>query len=360
MPRIRLLLRMQIALWLGLTTPQALHAQVGGATGGGDRIEGRVKPLPIPYANYSRSFGWAIGGIPMALFNPVAADTLSPSSIAGAFGMYTENETWAVGGFTTLYLWEDRWRVQAAGGTGSVNFQFFLDSPVEGWIPYNTAADFMNASIDRKVFGNGYLGLGYQYTRFESSTDLLPGSAETRLHGLSLRGSLDRRPSIRYPREGSVANAKFTIFPDWTGNGSQASVVRLDYTHFTPVREDRDVFASRAFAGIGIGDVSFNQQFIVGGTDIRGYSKGEYRGDSVLAIQGEYRWNVLPRIGFVGFLGAAWVFGSVNEEHDGRILPGIGTGFRFTADRETHLNVGLDIAAGRGDWSLSFRFGEAF
>ena len=360
MPRIRLLLRIHIVLCLALTTPGTLHSQVGAATGGGDRIEGRVKPLPIPYANYSRSFGWAVGGIPMVLFNPVAADTLSPSSIAGAFGMYTENETWAVGGFTTLYLGEDNWRVQAAGGTGSVNFQFFLDSPVEGWIPYNTAADFLNASVDRKVFENGYLGLGYQYTRFETSSELFPDSVDTRLHGFVLRGSWDRRPSVRYPRGGSVANVKITSFPDWIGNNSGASVVRLDYTHYTPVREARDVLAGRAFAGIGIGDVSFNQQFVVGGTDIRGYSQGEFRGDRVFAVQGEYRWNVLPRIGFVGFLGAAWVFGSLNEEDDGRILPGIGTGLRFTADKETHLNVGLDVAVGRGDWSFSFRFGEAF
>ena len=63
-----------------------------------------------------------------------------------------------------------------------------------------------------------------------------------------------------------------------------------------------------------------------------------------------------PSIGFVGFLGAAWVSGSFNEEENGRILPVIGTGTWFTADMETHLNVGFAIAAGRGDWSLSFSF----
>ena len=62
----------------------------------------------------------------------------------------------------------------------------------------------------------------------------------------------------------------------------------------------------------------------------------------------------------VGFGGLASVFGSLNEEDDGTILPAIGTGIRFTADTETNLNVGLDIAFGRGDWGLYFKFGEAF
>jgi hypothetical protein len=66
------------------------------------------------------------------------------------------------------------------------------------------------------------------------------------------------------------------------------------------------------------------------------------------------------RLGLVGFLGLASVFEAVNEDDDGRILPGGGAGFRFTADTETNLNVGVDVARGRGDWSVSFQFGEAF
>lgn len=348
------------SMGIALASPGALRGQVGGGVGSGDRIEGRAKLLPIPYLGYNRSLGWAFGAVPTVLFNPVSADKVSPSSIAGGFGMYTTNKTWGAGGFTVLFLDEDRWRVTAAGGTGTVKFQFFLDQPVDAWIPYSTAADFALLSLERRVWRDAFLGLGYQYSGYETSTDSGEAPPAMGLHGLRVSGSLDRRSGVRYPRDGSVSNAKLMTYPEWLGNESGSSVVTLDHVHYKSLRGGRDVLAGRAFAGMGIGEVSFNQQFIVGGKDIRGYSKGKYRGDDLIAIQAEYRWNVRPRIGFVGFAGAAWLFEAVNEEDEGRALPGAGAGFRFTADTETHLNVGLDIAFGRDDWSLSFRFGEAF
>jgi hypothetical protein len=111
---------------------------------------------------------------------------------------------------------------------------------------------------------------------------------------------------------------------------------------------------------INVGDLTFNQQYVVGRVDIRGYTQGEYRGSYLLAIQSEYRYNFWKRWGAVGFFGLATVFDSFNESQNGKILPGIGTGFRFTAFTESHMNVGLDIAGGTGDWGIYFRIGEAF
>ena len=71
-------------------------------------------------------------------------------------------------------------------------------------------------------------------------------------------------------------------------------------------------------------------------------------------------WNFAGRWGLVGFLGFATVFESINEEDDGRILPGVGTGIRFTAFTDNNMTVGIDIATGDGDWGLYFRIGEAF
>jgi hypothetical protein len=79
----------------------------------------------------------------------------------------------------------------------------------------------------------------------------------------------------------------------------------------------------------------------------------------MLALQGEYRWNFHPRLGAVGFAGVATIFDAVNADDDGKLLPSVGTGFRFTADTETNMNVGMDIAVGLDDWGIYFRIGEA-
>ncbi len=75
-----------------------------GLGGNNGRIKDDFKFLPIPYINYSRSIGFQLGALPMAQFNPVSKDTLSPSSLAGLFGMYSTNETDFFMGFAKLYL----------------------------------------------------------------------------------------------------------------------------------------------------------------------------------------------------------------------------------------------------------------
>ena len=131
----------------GIVLLAAGTASARPGTGSDSRIDGSHKILPLPYLNYNRSIGFQYGAIPMVLFNPVRSDTLSPSSVVGGFLMGSENKTWFAMGFTMLYFDQDNWRFLAAGGTGSVNFQFFLDSPVNSWIPYNTEADIFYACV---------------------------------------------------------------------------------------------------------------------------------------------------------------------------------------------------------------------
>jgi outer membrane protein assembly factor BamA len=333
----------------------------GGAGGSSDaRIEGRYKIVPLPYLNYSRSLGWTFGALPMVMFNPVEQDTISPSSVAGLLGMYTTNDTWFGLGFSKVYFDEDTWRVAVAGGKGSFNFQFYLDNPIDLWVPYNARGDFAYAEVQRRIVRSLYGGVNYVYMHVRNSTDLFPQSLTTTLNGLGLKATMDTRSNVYYPRSGTHANLEYTTYPEAFGNDVASNTIDIDYNHFWSFRQDRDVLAARAFAGLGIGDLAFSQQYIVGRTDIRGYTQGAHRGNYLLAVQGEYRWNFFKRWGAVGFAGLATVLDSLNEADDGRILPGIGAGIRFTAFTDNNMNVGLDIAAGDGDWGVYFRIGEAF
>lgn len=333
---------------------------VGGGGDGGSRIEGKFKFLPLPYINYDRSLGFSIGALPMAMFNPVEKDTISPSSVVGILGMYTTNDTWFGMGFGKFYFFEDDWRFTTAGGLGSVNFQFYVDNPVNGWIPYNTEIDLFLIQAERKIIKNLYGGISYVYMKFNTELKDLEYNSTVTLNGLGLNLSIDKRSNVYYPRSGFLSNAKFFTFPDFFGNEYVSNKIELDHNHYFSTRQGIDVVAGRLFAGIGIGDLSFNQQFIVGQTDIRGYTQGEFRGNNQLALQGEYRWNFHPRIGAVGFLGVTTIFDAINSNDNGKILPGVGTGFRYTVSKDTQFKVGLDVAAGLNDWGIYFRIGESF
>ena len=333
---------------------------VGGGNNG--RIEGSFKFLPIPYINYNRSIGFQIGAIPMAQFNLTQKDTLSPSSMAGLFGMYSENKTYFLMGFSKLYFDEDNWRITLAGGRGSVNFQFYLEAPIDKWIPYNTELDIFFIEAQRRVYNKIYFGLSYIYLKFDTKLESSEAVVTQQLDGIGLKATMDYRTNIYYPRDGFLSNLQYFTYPEFMGNEFVSNKIQLSHNHFYSIREEKDVVAARAYVGLGLGDLTFNQQFIVGtGDDIRGYSQGEYRGNYMLTLQGEYRWNINDsKFGVVGFLGIATVFEAINEDHSGQILPGVGAGIRYVVSEETNMNVGMDIAAGKNDWGLYFRIGESF
>ena len=329
--------------------------------GGTDLGDKNFDFIPLPYINYSRSLGFTLGAIPMAMYKLNPTDSISPASVSGILGMYTTNDSWFAMYFTKLYLKEDNWRVTTAGGLGSINFQFYLEAPIGGFIDYNTQADFFFLEVQRRAVGKLYLGLNYLFMQFDTSfgSDSV-NLPSTTLHGIGLSGSFDKRDNVYYPRGGTLSELEWTVFPGFLGNDFESNKIELSFNKYYSLRDSQDVIAARLYTGLGIGDLSFQQQFIVGQEDIRGYSQGKFRGDYLIAAQGEYRWNFHKKMSAVGFFGIATVYGSINDKDNGKLLPGIGTGFRYNVFPKYHMNAGIDLAVGEDDWGFYFRIGEAF
>ncbi|RKD90170.1 BamA/TamA family outer membrane protein [Mangrovibacterium diazotrophicum] len=317
------------------------------------------KFIPLPYVNYNRSIGMITGVVPMIQLNPLRNDTLSPLSTIGALGLYSANESWGAGAFGMFYLKEDTWRISTGVGTGTLNFQFFLNL-LNWWIPYDTRANFFVFIINRKIVEHLYGGLSYTYVDFQTNFADTPVDLEAALQSVGAQLILDSRNNVYNPFSGSNSKIQFTTFPEWMGNDFVSRNIDLQYNQYFSVRSFNDVLAVRFYGGVGIGDLSFNQQFVIGGTDVRGYTQGKYRGNNQLALQAEYRWNPFNKVGFVGFGGIASILDSVNDGDNGKILPGAGLGFRYVLLEKTGIRVGLDLAKGQDDWGVYFRIGEAF
>jgi len=331
-------------------------------SGGGEKIEDEknFQFMPIPYINYDRSLEFQFGALPMAMYKVNKKDTISPASISGIFGMYTTNKSWFALGFQQLYLNEDRWRITLAAGGGSINFQTYAGAPFNQFVKYNTGVNFFYIEAQRKVFKDFYLGLAYIYSEFGTAFTEELKTPTKYMNGIGPVVSYDKRDDVYYPHHGSYSNGNWNSYPTFLGNDSVSNRIEIDHTNYFSSRQEKDVIAARFYGGFGIGSVPFEQQFVVGQEDIRGYSQGKYRGEQMVAIQGEYRWNFLERWSAVGFVGVATVFNTLGGENDGSFLPGIGTGFRYNVLEKYHMNVGLDFAVGKDDWGLYFRIGEAF
>jgi outer membrane protein assembly factor BamA len=306
--------------------------------------------------------GFSFGAVPMIIYKLNKIDTISPPSLSGIIGIYSTEKTWFAMAFNKFYFNEDKWRATLFGGRGNINFQFYFDHPLSpGYINYNTVADIFMVELQRKIIKDLYFGINYTYMKMNTESKLGEGINETVFfNGMGGIISYDVRDDVYYPHSGILINLKYASYPEYLDNQFVSDKIELDYNHFIEMRNKKDVVGIRLYGGLGLGDLNFNQQFVIGRNDIRGYTQGKYRGEQIVALQGEYRWNSYKKLGFVGFAGIASVFNSINKEDDGKLLPGVGSGFRYMVFPKSKMNVGMDFAIGDGDWGIYFKIGETY
>lgn len=326
------------------------------------KTEKRVNFVPIPYINYNRTGGFEFGAVPMAMYKFNQNDTISPPSLSGLVGKYTTKGNWVLLGFNKWFFNEDNWRLIVVGGYASNGFQFFTEYVERGGgiVNYNTEAAFFYSEVQRKIVGSLYGGILFGLANTETSFREGTISKTTKFRAIGFKLLSDTRDDKYYPYIGYLTNLTFTANPEAFANDFTSNRIELDYNRFFPMVKKRDVLAARLKVGVVLGDVAFEQHLIVGGTDIRGYTQGKYRGEQLYSFQAEYRWNLHEKISIVGFGGLATIAESINESNNGKILPGLGTGFRIKVLPKHNMNVGLDGAVGLDDWGIYFRIGESF
>lgn len=318
--------------------------------------------VPVPYINYDRTLGGTFGALPMGMYHLNRNDTVSPASLSGLGGIYTTNESYVFALFSKFYFGQNKYRATVAAAQGNINSQFFQDVPgYQGYVDFSNNTFYFLGQMQHKIINRMYGGINFtyidRYTEFD--TDLAEAEYET-LMGVGAIITFDSRDSVYYPRSGVIGELKVNSYPKAFDNALESNTITADLNQYNGMMEGRDVLAFRGYVGVGLGDLSFNQQFVVNNTDIRGYTQGKYRGEQIVALQSEYRYNPFKKIGFVGFAGVASVFSGENEDDNAKLLPAGGVGFRVNVFPKNHMNIGIDVAAGVGDWGMYFRIGESF
>ncbi len=318
----------------------------------------------VPYFNYSTTVGFGLGIVPMYSFHMHKEDSISPKSNIGLVGVYNTSGGYAALTYGSLFFSEDKWRIRYALGLNSKEFQTFISTPGgEGqFFDYNTLGNFLSFDIKRRAFEKIFFGAGFSYFSYDTKVSAVDLDSTTNLSILSLDAYRDHRSNVYYPRSGSLFSLKYNLIPTFLGNETSSSALIFNYNIYKSIAGERDVFAVRLHTKSGLGDIQFQQQAVIGGTDLRGYTNGKYRGDGVMDIQAEYRWN-FPNpyyLSVVGFGGFGTLYGSQNQDFDWKLYPSIGAGVRYTALKSNHMNVGIDLGFGKEDWGVYFRLSEAF
>ncbi len=302
------------------------------------------------------------GAIPMMMYKLDKKDTIAPQSLSGITAIYTTNGSYFVAVFNRWYLADDGWRLKLFALTGNYTSQYFVDDVDEpDFYDYGTKTSIVSAGVQRKIKKGFYGGVSYTYAHYNTvyQNNISP-STITYTNGLALNLLYDTRDAVYYPTVGNKFILSWTAYPEWIGNAVVANRISLEMNKYFPERDNNDVFAARFLGKFGLGNIPFEQQVTLGGRDIRGYSEGKYRGDGLMDVQAEYRFNFNKKMGLVGFAGLATIYGSDTQSFNWKIYPGAGAGYRYNPFKKTKFNVGLDAAVGKGDYGIYFRIGEAF
>lgn len=328
-----------------------------------DSVKVKKKPgfTGIPNLSFDRSRGMGFGANLMLMVHLDPKHPGTPASQFSLMGEYTTKKDWMAFTFSRLFLKDDRYRLAFGGGYFNSNFQTyknFGDEQIE--IPYNTYGTILFAAPSVRIYDKFYLGISGQYFKshlvFEDPA-FSEGNSNSYQNALGASLLYDSKDDQSFPSRGLLTAFIYKTFPSWLSNDSTFNKVNLFANYYHPLRSNM-VLASRISLNMALGDnVPFVSQSYVGNKDIRGYTKGEYRGDQTYAAQSELRWNFYKKWGAVGFFGLALAH---SPGETSPLLPGGGIGVRYRVLPKYKMNIGIDAALGKDDWGIYFRIGEAF
>ncbi len=332
-----------------------------------DKEDKNFRYAGIPMIGYNRTVKFSFGILLNSYYKVNLKDTISPSSSTSMIGMYTTNKSYFGAVVQQFFLREDKWRLKLIGGFGNANLQVYHQFDQAGqYFDYTTLMSLISLDAKRRVYKKLYAGLSGSLMKAKTTFDVSnpetgekPVDEQVLNHG-GINFLWDSRDNINYPIKGLHVLLNNHFYGKWMGNDSSFAQIELSYNFYMNFKSERKVLLLRYYSKSSFGEVPFQGQNVVRGDDIRGYSKGKYRDNQLYSYQAEYRHRFKNRFGFVAFAGIAAVVPDMLSMLNTTYLPGIGVGARFMLIKKEKINMGIDVAVGRDDWSLTFRIGEAF
>ena len=138
---------------------------------------------------------------------------------------------------------------------------------------------------------------------------------------------------------------------------------RLDFEaqQYIPVLNQRRVFALRAKSAMTWSDRPipfYMQPSLGGGDDLRGYRPFRFRGDNLMAMNAEYRWEIFSGLDLAVFADAGKVYDRKSDFSFRNLESDLGFGFRFNERNRTFLR--LDVAFSHEGFQVWVKFNNIF
>jgi Omp85 superfamily domain len=353
------------------------------STAAGQKGEWVIAPIPVNSPAIGAGLAWVVGYV-----TPLRKDDkVSPPSMFGAGGLFTDNESRGVAIGARLYLKEDRYRVTFAGGHASINVDLYGVGKPSGdrglSLLVNTKGTAFFTEPLFRIRQDIYLGGRFQYRNLRLSIDhdtetnppaevadivdaIRPDLFRQATVAVGPRFQWDTRDNKFYPRRGAFLDSGIDLFLKAIGSEFTYQYYEASFNKYIGLG-DYQVVAVRGMGCAATGDrVPIYDLCLFGfQNDLRGYPAGRYQERRMFATQAEYRFTIpkpgfLGRFGLVAFGGVGGIGPKFTEIEFGDMLPAGGGGIRFRLTRKNLINFRVDYGVGKTGGALIVGVGEAF
>ena len=342
--------------------------------------------FPIPIIITEPAVGVGAGAALLFLHDPFAGKTaegdtfdpqsmntkgrLTPPSVSGVFGAYTENDSWFVGG-AHFGVWNnDNVRYTGALAKASFNLKFFglggsQDSPESG-LEFNIEADIFLQEIKFRIKDSDFfIGANYLFldTKNEFKTSSLPIEIpnikfDSTSASTTFMLEYDSRDTVFTPNNGISAALEASLFREALGGDHDFEKYKTYIKYFTQLGKPV-VLGLRGELEALDGDITtpyYQYPFI----SMRGIPVMRYQGETVGVAEAEVRWNYTFRWSLVFFGGAGKAQSVDFIESEDDTVYSKGVGMRYFVARRFGAHAGFDIAWGPEDTAFYLTFGQAW
>ncbi len=286
--------------------------------------------------------------------------------------LFTKGNLWRIRGEVYFNRWPDRNYGLGNDANAKVVVREDQETDTLNYWPYNSDRWLFNPVVIRRVAPNWYLGglVDLEYmTRVRNLDDevhFLNAAAEqinevgiegTRI-GLGWQLLFDSRDNILNPLRGAFAELTSIYYDKAWKSDFTFNSYNLDTRYYL------NTFKNHTLALRSVLSARFSEEPIqiralsrVGGRYfLRGYFRGTYQDKHMAAFEAEYRlpfWNedldapfgqFWKRLGMTVFAGGAQVNDDFSNFRLNRFNAAVGTGLRILFNKESRLNIRIDVA----------------
>lgn len=286
-----------------------------------------------------------------------------PPSASAVFGMYTANDSWAVGGGHAGFWKDDRVRYRGGLGYASVNLKYYPQYLIES-VDFSLEGGGLMQELSFRIKDtNLFLGARYIFAKTTTtieipldSLDIDPWEIDNRIGGLGALSVYDSRDNIYTPDEGIRAGLIYIYYDDVFGGDKTYQRLDTYALGFHPISSNLH-FGLRLDGRFSFGRAPF---YTLPYIDLRGVPAMRYQGKYTALVETEWRWDFTSRWSLDFFGGVGRTAPRRGDFSDGETAWNAGTGFRYLLARLFGLRAGCDVARGPEDWAFYIVVGSAW